>query len=224
MSITANRSIKIMKKKLGVIVFLLITTGLIILAWGQKVNLVNNLKQKESMETENKGSLENQEPCRFDTREGSESANQISVKQRQDRKIYGYEAEIPLSEAVNIFNEELKCSPLYKMFPPLSEEEVIGAIVGGADFGGQNDTRVAQSETLWKVAVERKLPKSSLLSFSGKSRTIDSPLSPNGIIDSNGIRITLILGIDDKNGLHETLNSDQIFIIRKSFSGFEEVK
>jgi len=56
---------------------------------------------------------------------------QEEIKKRQDQVEYGYSTESPLKEAVRIFNEEKQCSVVLAPYPPLTEDEVIAAIVGG---------------------------------------------------------------------------------------------
>ena len=48
--------------------------------------------------------------------------------------MYGYPTEIPMSRAISIFNEETRCKTPYKDYPPLTEDELIAAIVAGPDW------------------------------------------------------------------------------------------
>jgi hypothetical protein len=194
------------------------------LIWMHRSNLFNEFSSMQAVNMESQ-KLDNKinEPCWFRTREGLDSASFEMLKKRQDREMFGYEIDIPLSEGVRIFNEELQCSPLFRMYPPLTEEEVIGAIIAGADTGSQNEAAIVQRDILWKIAVDKKLPKSSLLYFGGGGRILDSALYPNGTIVAKGIVIYLSLGIDSVHG-HKTTEPEQLFVIRKTFSGFEKIK
>lgn len=148
----------------------------------------------------------------------------LALEKKANREMFGYPTEISLNEAVKIFNDELKCSPLYRSYPPLTEDEVIASIVAGADYGKQGEIWLAQKNELWRIASLKMMPKGSLLTPETGSRVVGSSLEPNGTIVAKGLKITVILGIDSVDGLKKIPSPEQTLIIRKSFSGIEKVK
>ena len=115
------------------------------------------------------------DPCWFMTLK-DKSIPYVWIKQRQDRDMYGYATEIPLSEAIRIFNEEKQCVTLLAPYPPLTEDELIAAIVAGQDNILPGEALRAQKEALWKIATQKMLPKGSLLVASSGSHVQESPL------------------------------------------------
>jgi hypothetical protein len=146
------------------------------------------------------------------------------IEKRQAREMYGYPSATPLSEAINIFNEEMKCKALYAEYPPLTDDELIAAIVAGADYGKQGEIWLAQKDTLWRIASERTMPKGSLLVVESGGRVQESPLRPDGTIQAKGIRITLILGLDRNVDDKGVAKPEQTLVIRKTYSQVEIVR
>ena len=176
----------------------------------------------ESQKQDNKAG----DPCWFRSREGLDSATDVMIKklgERQEVEVYGYAADTPLSEAVKFFNEELQCSPLYKAYPPLTEDEVIAAIVADVNDNNRGTTFLAEKDALWRIATQKIIPKGSILKFASSGRIQNSPLKPSGTIRVIGIRIFLLLGLD-KNGKFDLPlppKPEEILTIRKTFSGIE---
>jgi hypothetical protein len=164
------------------------------------------------------------DPCWFMTLKGGSTPYE-EIKRRQDREMYGYPTEIPLGEAVKIFNEEKQCSGLLAPYPPLTEDELIAAIVGGPDYGKQGGVWLAQKDALWKIASQRVLPKGSLLVAESGYRVQESPLRPLGTIAAKGIRITLLLNLDKDEDAHgRLLKPEQTLIVRKTYSKVEVLR
>ena len=70
------------------------------------------------------------------------------IEERQDRDMHGYPTEIPLREAIRAFNEEKQCVKKLASFPPLTEDELIAAIVAGPDSGKQGEIWRAQKDAV----------------------------------------------------------------------------
>ena len=145
------------------------------------------------------------------------------IEQRQNRETYGYPTEMPISEAIRIFNEETRCKAPYKSYPPLTEDELIAAIVAGADYGKQGDIWLAQRDALWKIASKRVMPKGALLVVDSGGRVLESQLRPNGTIQAKGMTITLFLGLETNDHGH-VARPEQTLIVRKTFSKVEIVR
>ncbi len=146
------------------------------------------------------------------------------IEKRQAREMYGYPSETPLSEAIRIFNEETKCKALYAAYPPLTEDELIAAIVAGPDPGKEGEVWLAQKDLLWRIASERIMPKGSALGVESGGREQASPLRPNGTIQAKGIRITLVLGLDKRTDAMGVAKPEQTLVIRKTYSQVEIVR
>lgn len=151
-----------------------------------------------------------------------ESITYDMIQKRQNREMYGYPAEIPLGEAIRIFNEETQCKA-YKGYPPLTEDELIAAIVAGPDYGKQGKIWLAQRDALWKIASQKVMPKGSLLVVDSGGRVLESPLRPEGTIEAKGIRITLLLGLENSEHGH-IAKPEQTLIVRKTYSKVETVR
>lgn len=196
-------------KILGLLVTFVLIISLFSLIWKHRFNSYSEYSsaQATNMKLQEQDKKSNN-PCWFRTREGLESASYEMIKKRQDREMYGYETDIPISEGTRMFNEELQCSPLFRMYPALTEEDLIGAIVAKTDSGSQEEVAKAQKDILWKIATDKKLPKASLLHFGG---------------GEEGMVVYLSLQIDSVHG-HKAIKPEQIFVIRKDISGVEVVK
>lgn len=143
-----------------------------------------------------------------------------AVLAKQARDEAGYASDIALSEAVKLFNDELKCYPHLADLPPLEESEVVAAIVAGGDYGSK-DVWKLQSGKLWHIAVERIMPKGSLLLNAGGARVLDYPLGKEKgfAVEARGQRIYLLLDLDkNPNRGGNDMKSEQFFLVRKTMS------
>lgn len=133
-------------------------------------------------------------------------------------KTFDYPQELPLTEAIEIFNKENQCDPIFTSYPLLTESELIAAVVAGADDGKQGNIWRAQKDILWKIAASKQMPKGALLIARSGGREIDTPINPNGTIAARGITIALLLELDDsEDGILKPRKPEQAFVIRKTY-------
>ncbi len=151
------------------------------------------------------------------------SVTSALTEEARNRGIYGYPAEIPLAEALRLFNEETGAWAARAGHPPLTQDELVAAIVAGADYGKQGEVWRAQKEVLWDIATRKKMPRGSLLIAESGGRVLESPLRPEGAVEPKGIRITLLLGLDRNNMLEGSIKPEQALLIRKTYSRVEAV-
>ena len=162
------------------------------------------------------------DPCWFMTLRDKSIPYSV-IKEREDRELHGYPKDIRLSEAIRVFNEEKQCNGLLAPFPPLTEDEVIAAIVAGPDHGNRGEVWRAQKDAFWKIAADRLMPKGSLLVAEAGYRIQDSPLRPQGTIEAKGIRISLLLGLEAmEHG--SLLRPEQTLVIRKTYTRIEVIR
>lgn len=147
----------------------------------------------------------------------------ISSEVRSRLGIFGYQSEIALGDAVELVNQKIRCSSLFMGQALLTEDEVIASIAT-VEYGKQGEIWVKQRDKLWKIAVDRKLPASSLLMVTSGPRMLDSPLAPGSTIAARGISITLILNIDAEHGLSIPPKPEDTHVIRKHYSRVEKVE
>ena len=159
-------------------------------------------------------------PCWFLSPGDFDTVPYHIVRQRQQMEDYGYPEDMPLSDAIKIFNEKQQCSSPYKSFPPLTEEELTAAILAGPDYGKQGDVWLAQKDTLWGIITKKMMPKGSLLVMESGGRALDSPFSKEAV-EAKGIRISLLLELDKNNRLESILKPMQVLVIRKSVIGVQ---
>lgn len=202
---------------------LLIAPIIILVTWliGANMTRSGKVESPASMKMGDQ-SKSPKDPCWFMTLK-DESIPYEMIKERQDRDMHGYPTEIPLSEALRVFNEEKQCMASLAPYPALTEDELFAAIVAGPDVGKQGEVWRAQKDALWKIASQKLLPKGSLLVADAGYRIQESPLRPSGTIEATGIRITLLLGLENhRHG--ELLNPAQTLVVRKTFTRVETVK
>ena len=159
------------------------------------------------------------DPCWYTSFESIESVGAEKLMRRQNLMMYGYENEITLAEAVQLFNRELSCSPIFKEYPPLTEEEVIAAIIGRSNRNNSPDLLEDKFELIVR---EKKLPKASLLYFGGGGIIGDDAGNPLYKIKPKGITIYLVLDLDPVNG-HKGLKQNQLLLIRQIYTGVEPI-
>lgn len=181
------------------------------------------------MSTDNNNPVD--DPCWFRTRAGMESADEgipgrswEILEKIRDRQLFGFKEETPISEAVRIFNlEEIQCRPYFKEYPPLTEDELIAAIIVGVNQNKRGTVFHEERDALWRIVTKRMMLKGSLLRADQGGNIQESPLAPWGTINAKGIEIYLHLGAD-KNGradLGAPINDEEKLIIRKTFYGIE---
>lgn len=164
------------------------------------------------------------DPCWFMALKEGGAWTPEMLDERDKREMYGYPKEIPLGEAVRIFNEEKQCSGLFAPYPPLTEDELIAAIVAGPDAGKQGKIWQAQKDELWRIASQRVMPRGALLTAATGPRVPESPLRPLGTVAAKGMTITLLLGLDKGDGHDRILKPEQTLVIRKIYSRVETVR
>lgn len=172
------------------------------------------------------------DPCWFNTREGINAAVERGRKGRdfatlakiRNRQLYGFEEVTPISEAVKLFNlEKIKCVPYLKEFPPLTEDELIAAIVVGVNGEKRGTEFHTERDAFWKIVTSRMMPIGSVLSAHNGGNIQNSPLAPYKTINAKGIEIFLLLGADKngRTGLAAPSKPEEILVIRKTFYGIE---
>lgn len=202
---------------------LLIAPIVILVTWlvGANMTTSGKVDSPGSMRT-GEQSKSPKDPCWFMTLK-DKSVTYEMIKERQDRDMHGYPTEIPLSEAIRVFNEEKQCVSSLAPYPALTEDELIAAIVAGPDNGRQGEVWRAQKDALWKIASRKEMPKGSLLVADSGYRIQESPLRPSGTIEAKGIRITLLLGLENyEHGA--LLKPEQTLVIRKTYTNVETVR
>ena len=142
--------------------------------------------------------------------------------ERATREIHGYPQNIPISEAIRIFNDESKCDTLGKEMPPLTEDELLAAIIDNGDYAmvaGEKSSRVniweQQKNATQQIFLDRKLPKGALLVFE-KGGWRDFTAKGKGEIASVAWKIYLYFDLDKNPRESNYLNPEQIRLIRKT--------
>lgn len=64
---------------------------------------------------------------------------------------YGYTADIPLNEAVRLFNAALSCDASWKKYPQLTEDEVVAAIMMGINDNGRRYGYLVEKEAFGRL-------------------------------------------------------------------------
>lgn len=142
-----------------------------------------------------------------------------AFKQRTDREINGYPTEISLEEGLRIFNAEEKCVEFRGTLPPLTEAEVIAAIVAGPTYGIGKVWQI-QKKALWDIVIRKKLPRGSLLTAENGGCVFDSRLG-KGQVCVKGQRIYLFLDLDQPRRASNPLKPEQIVVMRANYFGIE---
>jgi hypothetical protein len=157
------------------------------------------------------------EPCWFQKGEEvikNSSTLAAQAKLRTDRETTGYPSKMSLKDAVALFNSEEKCIPFRGTLPPLTEEEIVAAIVAGPTYGTEASWR-AQKPTLWSIAVNKELPPGSLLTAESGACAYDTELGKEVCVE--GQRIYLFLGLDKNPRAGTPLKPEQVFLIRANY-------
>jgi hypothetical protein len=164
-------------------------------------------------------------PCWFQSAEGTAKiARQLPkiYKERVERETYGYSSDTPLATAVNLFNQELLCRKSELNLSLLTIEEVIAAAIGGPPYGGEPIWQFSEPK-LRKIAVEKMLPKGSLLIAEGGGCVFEQALG-NGQVCVQGLRIYLFLNLDKNPRGSAPLRPEQSLLIRKTYFGISSPK
>jgi hypothetical protein len=140
-----------------------------------------------------------------------------AYKTRAARETYGYASDTPLSEAVKIFNDEMRCYSFWATLPQLTEEEVSANVIGGPDYGVQWPNQ--QRQALNEIASKKVMPKGSL--FAAESGGCDADERPGSQTCVKGLKIYLFLGLDKNPRASKPLNADQIVLLRKTYFQIE---
>jgi hypothetical protein len=208
-------------KKICLILPLFFTLTLIAIFCLSKLKSAGQSFEVYSQEiTGQDSNLHPNDPCGFRIDVKKPVAN-THFLEKQRRETFGYQQELSLTQAVQIFNDDLQCYPQQAIFPRLTEGEVVAAIVAGSDYGTKQSWEL-QKSTLSKIVLEKKMPKGSLLISTGGGRAIDYPLGSDKAfaVEAKGQRIYIFLGLDTRpNNGDEVMKPDQFFLIRKSISG-----
>jgi hypothetical protein len=162
------------------------------------------------------------DPCWFIDLKDKSVPHEVLMK-RQDQKMRGYSEDIPLSEAIRIFNEEKQCVNALASYPPLTEDELIAAIVAGPDNILTEDARRFQEDILWKIVTQKVMPKGTLLVATTGPRVQESPLRPEGTVKAVGISIALHLGLENHE-YGQILKPEQRFVIRRTYFKVETIR
>lgn len=131
------------------------------------------------------------------------------------RETYGYPHDMPLADALSLFNAELRCNPTWAKLPPLTENEVLANAVAGHDY--TEAWSVEKDRALQQVVSGKMMPKGSL--FKAESGGCgNSPQAPKRTC-ADGLKIYLFLGLDKNPRASEQLKPEQIVLIRKTLFG-----
>lgn len=158
--------------------------------------------------------------CWFHSSEQSEATDYWTIRERQNRETYGYPEDLPISDALRIFNEEQRCSPNFG--PDLTEDEILSALAVSFDYTSRENWS-HQIGIFRKILKTRTLPKGSLLVNEGCC-IYQSPMEDNrGEIRVKGQRIYLFLLLNENPRMSNLLEKHQIFLIKKTFYGLEGI-
>lgn len=203
---------------LGVSVITLITwLARFAMTTSSKTNSLTLLNSNEQRQGQSQ-----RDPCWFITLK-DQSIPYEMISKRQEREMHGYPTEIPLSEAIRIFNEEKQCVNALASYPLLTEDELIAAIVAGPDYVTSGEAWQSQKDALWKVVTRKVMPKGSLLLAITGSRIQESPLRPDGTIRAEGISIVIRLGLETYEP-GQVIKPEQSFVVRRTFFRVETIR
>ena len=145
------------------------------------------------------------------------------------RETHGYPKDIPLKEAIKIFNEEVFCSGPDPKRPPLTEEEVVAAAIGEITKDGTEPTdpalkvtssgRKSALEKIWK---NRIMPKGSVLIAEGGYDLVDENRPEELNVEVDCWKIYIHIGLDKNPNEGGFLKPDQICLVRKNCFGIKQ--
>lgn len=158
-------------------------------------------------------------PCWFKGYDDpSVSWNEIEA--RQNRETYGYSVEVPIETAVKKFNEEMRCYPHFNEFPDLTENEVIASLIDFDSHNNKANYTDARREERKNLINKKILPKGSLLRFDIGS-CFDTGSFMGNDLCAQGLKITLTFNLDKKEDAKMQSAKEDVFVIRKTFTGFK---
>jgi hypothetical protein len=163
------------------------------------------------------------DPCWFQKgEEVIKNSSTLSEKARlrTEREINGYPARMSLKDAVALFNSEERCVPFRGTLPPLTEEEVVAAIVAGPTYGSEPTWRM-QKDLLWAIAVRQELPAGSLLVAESGACAYNTELGKDVCVE--GQRIYLMLGLDKNPRAGSPLKPEQVFLLRANYQRLKKL-
>ena len=214
-----------MKTARTVFLFLLLTVTIGLITWLFWSDITTSGKTNSPGASEMTKADQNKslkDPCWFMTLKDQSIPYEV-ISKREDREMHGYPTEIALSEAIRIFNEEKQCDSTLAPYAPLTEDELVAAVVAGPGYGIWGEVWRAQKDVLWKIAKNKVMPKGSLIVATGGPNVQESPLRPHGDIKSKGISIAIFLGLENHE-YGQDLKQEQIFEVRRTYFSVETVK
>ncbi len=156
--------------------------------------------------------------CWFLSSRGMDSVGKAVLEERQNREDLGYPSDLPISEALGIYNREQKCWS--NPGPDLTEDELLSALAIPLDYGSESNWPI-QGDIIRKILVSHKLPKGSLLLSEGAG-TYQSPIGGSKEIKVKGQRIYLLLNLHENSRYSSTsFAKEQIILIKKTLFGLE---
>jgi hypothetical protein len=139
---------------------------------------------------------------------------------KMQRETYGHPQDMPLEEAIKIFNQEAGCNEIGRTQPPLTMDEIIAAAID-LDKSGEMVSK-SRSEALRKISREKIMPKGSLLVYKSGHHQ-DDVLDPSKYIHVKYWKVYLYIGLDKNPRESKPLESDQIGLIREHYYGAEYI-
>lgn len=131
------------------------------------------------------------------------------------REIYGYPRDIPVAEALNIFNAELQCWRLWAIQPPVTANEIFANAVAGPDY--TEEFSAEKDRALKQIASSKMMPRGSL--FTAESGGCQNGPRRREQTCTDGLKIYLFLGLDKNPRAADPVKPDQIVLIRKTYFG-----
>jgi hypothetical protein len=173
-----------------------------------------------SVKMQNRGSSDNVnsvDPCWFQSVEGIKSVSEEIRTQRRERDSSGYAVDIPLGDAVRIFNAEMSCFPDRATLPSLTVGELLAALTTPPDYGAYPGVWRMQRDVVAKIQLTGTLPKGSLL-VGEADATVLNASGESGNNHASGVRIYLFLHLDETSRF-DSPPPENIILIRKLFTG-----
>lgn len=194
-------------------------TVIVLIAVGTGVFLYRGrVALSQSPKPPQKSDLAKAKVCIFQqSPEAIDSSDELNeaYKIHMAREMYGYPRDIPLAEALGIFNAELQCYRLWATQPPVTENEIFANAVAGLDYTEQWSAE--KDRALKEIASSKMMPKGSL--FTAESGGCQNGPRPREQTCTDGLKIYLFLGLDKNPRAADEVKADQIVLIRKTYFG-----